>query len=169
MLAHTCLGADTLQERSANRRIGVKTRVGFIAAAALMIGGSAGCSSGEVSAKQEPGTVPPGTAQVTIAGKELSTTRAVQCAPAEKSLTTITTGNDASGATVMVSNAGKLTVEFVRIRNLSGFTGDYNRGLGGDATVALTDNTYQIAGAAFGYGPKSPEPTTEPFTIKVSC
>ena len=113
--------------------------------------------------------MPPGTAQLTIDGTGLPTTRVVQCAPPEQYLTTITTGNDASGATVMVSNAGKLTVEFVRIRNLNGFTGDYNRGLGGNATVALTDNTYQIAGAAFGYGTKSPEPTTEPFTIKVSC
>jgi ipoprotein LpqH len=147
----------------------VKNRVALIAAAALMIGGSAACSSGGVSAKQAPGTLPPGTAQLTIAGNEPSTIRAVECAPPEKSLTTITTGTDASGATLMVSNAGKLTVEFVRIRNVNGFTGDYDRGLGADATVALADNTYQIAGAAFGYGPKSPEPTTEPFTIKVSC
>ena len=45
---------------------------------------------------------------------------------------------------MIISNAGKLTVEFVRIRNLDGFSGDYNRGLaGGDATVTLTDNTYQ--------------------------
>jgi len=69
----------------------------------------------------------------------------------------------------MVSNARKLAIEFVRIRNLDGFTGDYDRGLGGDATVGLTENTYHIAGAAFGYGTKSPEPTTQPFTIKVAC
>jgi len=148
----------------------VKNRVALIAAAALMIGGSAACSSGEMSAKREPGTLPPGAAQLTIDGKELPITGAVQCAPPEEYLTTITTGNDDSGATVMVSNAGKLTVEFVRIRNLNGFSGDYNRSLaGGDATVALTESTYQIAGAAFGYGAKSPEPTTAPFTIKVSC
>jgi lipoprotein LpqH len=169
MLGRTRLGADTLQARSANRRIAVKNGVAFIAAVALVIGGSAACSSGDLSAKREPGTLPPGTAQLTIDGKDLPTTRAVQCAPPEQYLTTITTGNDASGATVMVSNAGKLTIEFVRIRNLNGFTGDYNRGLGGNATVALTDNTYQIAGAAFGYGTESPEPTTVPFTIKVSC
>jgi ipoprotein LpqH len=114
-------------------------------------------------------TVPAGTANLTIDGKEIPATRAVDCAPAEQSFTTIRTGDDASGATVMISNAGKLTVEFVRIRNLNGFTGDYNRGLGGDATVTLTEATYQIGGAAHGYGPNSPEPTTAPFTIKVSC
>jgi lipoprotein LpqH len=148
----------------------VQNRVAFVAAAALMIGGGTACSSGDLSAKREPGTLPPGAAQLTIDGKDLPITRAVQCAPPEQYLTTITTGNDASGATIMVSNAGKLAVEFVRIRNLNGFTGDYNRGLGaGDATIALTDNTYGIAGAVFGYGTKSPEPTTAPFTIKVSC
>lgn len=146
----------------------MKNRFALVAAAALIIGGSAGCSS-EASAKQAPGTLPPGAAQLTIDGKELPTSRSVECAPPEKSLTTITTGNDGSGATMMVSNAGKLTVEFVRIRNLNGFSGDYNRGLGPDATVTLTANTYQISGAAFGYGPNSPEPTTEPFTIKVAC
>jgi ipoprotein LpqH len=169
MLARRCQGADTLQLRSANRRIVVKNRVAFIAAAAVMIGGSAACSSGNPSATREPGTLPPGTAQLAIGGKDFPPTRAVECAPPEQYLTTITTGNDASGVTVMVSNAGKLAVEFVRIRNLDGFTGDYDRGVEGDATVALTENTYQIAGAAFGYGTKSPLPTTQPFTIKVSC
>jgi hypothetical protein len=163
------LNNDKLQERFATRRIALKNKVVFIAAAALMIGGSVACSSGQVSGQPRPGTLPAGTAQLTIDGKTLPITREVECAPPEEYLTTITTGNDASGATVMVSNAGKLTVEFVRIRNVAGFTGDYNRGLGGDATVDLIAATYQIAGAAFGYSTKSPEPTRLPFAIKVSC
>jgi lipoprotein LpqH len=169
MLAYTCLGADTLQARFANRRIAVKNRVALIAAAALIIGGGTACSFGNHSAKRAPGTLTPGTAQLTIDGKELPPTRAVECAPAEEYLTTITTGSEASGVTVMVSNKGKLAAEFVRIRNLNGFTGDYDRHLGGDATVALTESTYHIAGTAFGYGPKSPVPTTHPFTIEVAC
>lgn len=168
MLAYTCLSADTLQARFTNRRIAVKNRVALIAAAALMISGGTACSSGNHSAKRAPGTLTPGTAQLTIDGKELPPTGA-ECAPAEEYLTTITTGSEASGATVMVSNKGKLAAEFVRIRDLNGFTGDYDRHLGGDATVALTENTYRIAGTAFGYGPKSPTPTTQPFTIEVAC
>jgi hypothetical protein len=145
----------------------VKNRVALIAAAALIIGAGSACSSTPV--KRAPGTLTPGTAQLTIDGKELPPTRAVECAPAEEYLTTITTGSEASGVTVMVSNKGKLAAEFVRIRNLNGFTGDYDRHLGGDATVALTESTYHIAGTAFGYGPKSPVPTTQPFTIEVAC
>jgi ipoprotein LpqH len=167
MLAYTCLGTDTLQARFANRRVAVKNRVALIAAAALIIGGGAACSS--PSAKRAPGTLTPGTAQLTVDGKELPPTRAVECAPPEEYLTTITAGSEASGVTVMVSNKGKLAAEFVRIRNLNGFTGDYNRHLGGDATVALTESTYHIAGTAFGYGPQSPVPTTHPFTIEVAC
>jgi ipoprotein LpqH len=168
MLAYTCLGADTLQARSTNRRIAVKNRVALIAAAALIIGGGTACSFGNHSAKRAPGTLTPGTAQLTIDGKELPPIGA-ECAPAEEYLTTITTGSEASGVTVMVSNKGKLAAEFVRIRDLNGFTGDYDRHLGGDATVALTESTYHIAGTAFGYGPKSPTPTTQPFTIEVAC
>jgi lipoprotein LpqH len=167
MLAYTCLGTDTLQARFANRRVAVKNRVALIAAAALIIGGGAACSS--PSAKRAPGTLTPGTAQLTIDGKELPPTRAVECAPAEEYLTTITTGSEASGVTVMVSNKGKLAAEFVRIRNLNGFTGDYDRHLGGDATVALTESTYHIAGTAFGYGPTSHLPMTHSFTIEVAC
>lgn len=168
MLAYTCLGTDTLQARFVNGRIAVKNRVALIAAAALIIGGGAACSFGNHSAKRAPGTLIPGTAQLTIDGKELPPTGA-ECAPPEEYLTTITTGSEASGVTVMVSNKGKLAAEFVRIRNLNGFSGDYDRHLGGDATVALTDSTYHIAGTAFGYGPSSPRPTTQPFTIEVAC
>lgn len=147
----------------------MSNRVGLVAAAALVISSSAACSS-EALAEQAAGTLPPGSAQVAIDGNTLPVMQSVRCAPPERHLSTISAGNDASGLTVMVSNAGKLTVEFVRIRNLDGFSGDYNQGLAGnDATVVLNDSTYQIAGVAVGYGSKSPEPTKTPFTIKVSC
>jgi hypothetical protein len=135
--------------------------------AAIVIGTAVGCSSG--SAKPKPGTLPPGTAQVTVDGKDAGTTGAVQCAGV-KWTTTIKTGDDAAGTTAMLSEKGKLTtVEFVRIRNLNGFDGDYNLNLDGSAEVALTDNTYNITGTALGFGPTSIAPTTKPFTIKVAC
>jgi lipoprotein LpqH len=82
---------------------------------------------------------------------------------------TIKTGDDTAGTTVMVSSEDKLTVEFVRIRNLNGFSGDYNLSLEGSAAVVLNETTYDITGIALGYGPKSIAPTTKPFTIKVAC
>ncbi|BDB44319.1 MULTISPECIES: lipoprotein LpqH [Mycobacterium] len=147
----------------------MKNRFALVAAAAVLVGSSAACSSA-VAAKRTPGTLDPGTARLTIDGSELPLIRTVECAPPEQHLTTVSLGDNDSGATLMVSNAGKLTVEFVRIRNLNGFSGDYNRGLADlHATVEMTENTYQITGEARGYGPKSPEPTTVPFTMKLSC
>jgi lipoprotein LpqH len=146
-------------------------RNGFTAAAAavLVIGGAAGCSSGEASAKSKPGTLPPGTAALTINGRYLGTTDAVQCAP-DKWLTTIRTDHEASGVTVMVSNAQQLAVEFVRIRNLNGFIGSYDRGLQGKATATMSGPTYAITGAAMGFKSAKPSArTTETFAMKVSC
>jgi ipoprotein LpqH len=85
------------------------------------------------------------------------------------STTTITTGDRDRGTTVMVSNAGPLTVKFVRIRKLSGVTGDYTPGLEGDAAIAMSGATYNITGAVFGYSPTATAPTMQPFRIKVSC
>jgi len=142
---------------------------GFVVvpAIALVIGGVVGCSSGTAS-KPKSETLPSGTAQLTVGGTSAETTTAVHCSTVD-STTTITTGDAARGATVMVSNAGPQTVKFVRIRNLSGVTGDYNLGLEGDATIAMSDATYNITGAVFGYSPTASAPTRQPFRIKVSC
>lgn len=114
-------------------------------------------------------TLPPGTAVITINGKDLGRTDTVQCAQVE-SLTTIRTGHEASGATVMVSNAHQLAAEFVRIRDLNGFAGSYDRGLQGNATVTLTGSSYSITGAAAGFNITKPSAlTTETFAIKVAC
>jgi hypothetical protein len=136
------------------------------AAAALIIDGTVGCSSN--SPKPKAGVLLPGTSQLTIDGNDVPASGTVNCASVE-SLTTLKTGDDAAGATVMVSTKGKLIVEFVRIRNLNGFSGDYNRGLEGSATATLRDAVYDITGTARGYSPKSIAPTTLPFTIKMAC
>lgn len=145
----------------------MKNNAVLIAAATLMIGGAVGCSSGQRSATPAPGALPSGTARLTVDGKDTEST-AVQCLTVE-SVTTITTDPHTSGATVMVSNAETPTVESVSIRNLNGFNGDYNRGLEGKATIAMTGRMYDITGTIRGYRETSPEPMTVPFAIEVSC
>ena len=145
------------------------TRVAAVVAATLVVGGVAGCSSGPPPAKPQPGTLVAGTAQVSINGKDAGTTEAVQCVPAG-SLTTITTGDDASGVTAMVSNKAGLVAESVSINNLGGFTGSYNADLGGTAKVTMTGATYDITGTADGFNTDSPSfRTGGTFAIKVSC
>ena len=65
-----------------------------------------------------------------VNGQNIGTTEAVQCTPAG-SLTTITTGDQASGVTALISDKDELTAETVGINNVGGFTGSYNAGLGG--------------------------------------
>jgi hypothetical protein len=144
----------------------VKTRW-VVAAAALMA--VAGCSSGPPDYKPAPGTLVAGTAQVTVNGQNTGTTEAVQCTPAG-SLTTITTGDQSSGVSAVISNKDQLTTESVGINNVGGFTGSYNAGLGGTAKVTMTGRTYDISGTADGFSTADPSfRTSGTFAIKVSC
>jgi hypothetical protein len=129
----------------------------------------AGCSSQPPEYRPAPGTLVAGTAQVSVNGHDVGTTDAVAC-NSTGPLTTITTGDQGSGVTAMVSNQDELAAESVSIRDLGGFTGSYNRELGGTADVTLTGRTYHISGTADGYETASPSfraPGT--FAIKVSC
>jgi ipoprotein LpqH len=126
-----------------------------------------GCSSGNTAHKPSPGTLPAGTAELSVNGATPQVTNAVQCESIEW-MRTISTGD--AGVTVMLSNAKKLVAEFVRFRNFDGFTGSYDRHLQGEAAVAMTGPTYRIAGTAVGFaGAKATERTTRPFELRVSC
>jgi ipoprotein LpqH len=138
-----------------------------VAAAATLA--LAGCSSGPPDYKPAPGTLVAGTAQVSVNGQNTGTTEAVQCTPAG-SLTTITTGDQASGVTALVSNKDELTAAAVSINNVGGFTGSYNAGLGGTAKVTMTGRTYDITGTADGFNTANPSfRTSGTFAIKVAC
>ncbi len=136
-----------------------------------MVAGLTACSS-------PPEYTPPkgelvaGTAQVTVNGHDAGTTDAVQCNTTGY-LTTITTGDQTSGVTAMVSNKDELAVESVGINNLGGFTGSYTAGVGDRAEAAdisMTGRTYDISGAADGFNTDNPSfRASGTFTIRVSC
>jgi ipoprotein LpqH len=139
----------------------------FVAAAAMLA--AAGCSSQPPEYQPPPGALVAGTAQVTVNGQDTGSTDAVQCS-STGSLTTIETGDPASGVTAMVSNRDELAAESVAINNLGGFTGSYNAGLGGTAKVTMTGRTYDITGTADGFDTAKPSfRTSGTFGIKVSC
>lgn len=136
--------------------------------AAVAITAIAGCSS-DPEYQSAPGTLVAGTAHVTINGQDAGTTDAVQCSSTEW-LTTIDTGDQASGVTAIVSNRDELTAESIGINNLGGFTGSYNAGLGGTAKVKMIDRTYEISGTADGFDTAKPSfRTSGTFSIKVAC
>lgn len=130
---------------------------------------SAGCSSSPPDYHPAPGTLVAGTAQVTVDGQDGGLTRSVQC-NATGPLTTITTGDQRSGVTAMISNQEDLIAESVGIRDVAGFTGSYNQGLGGTATVTMTGRTYHISGTADGFRTGNPSfRTSGTFAVQVSC
>ncbi|MDT5192866.1 MAG: ipoprotein LpqH, partial [Mycobacterium sp.] len=129
-------------------------RIVLTAAALAILAAVAGCSS-PPPAKPQPGTLVIGTAAVTVDDANAASTDAVACSAAGP-LTTITTGDGESGVTALVSNKGELTAESVSIHNLGGFTGSYNAGLGGEATVTMTGRTYAITGTADGFATDKP-------------
>jgi hypothetical protein len=142
----------------------VKKGVCTVAAATLMI---AGCA--DKAATPQPGVLPPGTALLSIDGKDVGKTYSVRCQTIDW-MTRIHTGIDTSGANAMVSNAGKLEAAFVRLHDLDGFTGSYEHELQGEAKVTMTGATYHITGAALGFNKSEPtRMKAETFTIKVSC
>ena len=110
-----------------------------------------------------------GTAQVTVNGQNVGTTQAVSCSAAGP-LTTITTGDQVSGVTALISNKNELAADAVGINNVGGFTGSYNRGLGGNAKVTMAGRTYDISGTADGFATADPSfRTSGTFAIKVAC
>jgi hypothetical protein len=145
----------------------VKKTVGFVGAV-LVVGIAAGCSS-PPQQQRAPGALVPGTAEVTINDQKLGTFQSVACTPAGDTMT-ITTGNDNSGTTAVVSNGDKQSVTAVTINDLGGFTGSYTQDLAGDAAVSMTGNTYSITGTADGFKTDNPSfRSNGTFTIKAAC
>ncbi len=133
----------------------------------------AGCSSPTPEYQPPPGALVAGTAQVTVNGRDAGTTDSVQCDPAG-TLMMVSTGDphdpESSGISATISNEDGLVVREVGIRDLGGFTGSYNQGLGGDAEVTMTGRTYDIRGTADGFDTDNPSfRTTGDFQIKVAC
>jgi lipoprotein LpqH len=135
----------------------------------LMVVGIGACSSPPPAASPQAGTLPSGTAQVTIDNKDIPRTYAVHCTSIE-SLRMIATGDVTAGATALVSNKDALTAQSVGIQDLGGFTGSYMEGLQGRAQVTMSGQTYTIRGTAEGFDTDNPSArTTGTFVIKVAC
>jgi hypothetical protein len=145
-------------------------RIAALALIAAAAATCAACSSEPTAAPLPEGVLPAGTAQISIDGRDGGTTHEVQCSSMGFQ-TAITTGNDTSGVTALVSGGDQLTAESVGIRDLAGFTGNYSAGLGEPAAeVTMAGPTYVITGTATGFRTDAASFTTDgKFTIKVAC
>jgi hypothetical protein len=144
-------------------------RLVLLASAAVLAPVIAGCSSGPPPAELKAGELVSGTAHIKVNDNDLGQFHAVSCSAAGP-FTTITTGSEESGSTVVVSNVDGLSAKSVAIRDLGGFTGSYTEGLAGDAEVTLDGATYTITGKADGFATDAPSfRTNGSFIINVAC
>lgn len=130
----------------------------------------AACSSEPTAAPVPEGGLAAGTAHITVDGRDGGTTHQVQCVSRGFS-TDITTGDDDSGVSALVSAGDALNAQSVSIRNIAGFTGNYNAGLGEpDAEVSMVGPTFVISGTATGFRTDAASFTTDgKFTLRVAC
>ncbi|HXS87007.1 MAG TPA: lipoprotein LpqH [Mycobacterium sp.] len=136
-----------------------------VAAAVLIL---SGCAPGRAAAPGS-GALPPGTAKLVADGKQIGTTYSVGCQSIDW-MTRIQVDLHDAGVSAMLSSADKLTSEFVRLHDVDGFSGSYERARQGEASVTMTGPTYQITGVAMGFNNTQPTRLkAETFTLTVSC
>jgi hypothetical protein len=108
-------------------------------------------------------------ASVSIDGRDVDTYRDVSCETIG-TVTTVTTGDQQTGSTAVISSDPSLLLQSASIRNLGGFTGSYGDGLGDLAHVTVAGRTYQIAGTAVGFATDRPSfRRSATFSIQVAC
>lgn len=106
---------------------------------------------------------------MTVNGEDAGTTKSVQCRTIGP-MTMIETGSKDAGMFAMIWAEDKQVVRIVRIQDLSGYTGSYNTGLGGEASVTMQDRTFDISGTAEGFETADPSfRAPGSFQLKVSC
>lgn len=116
-----------------------------------------------------PGALPPGTAEVSIDGAQVETTRVINCA-SSGTVRTITTGDDDSGTTAAVDTVQQPILQFANLRNVGGFTGSYWDQLAPRADVNVAGSTFQLSGTAAGFAEDKPSArVTKTFSIRVAC
>ena len=145
-------------------------RIVAVAAAAVVAGAIAGCSSSPTESPRPAGSLAPGTGQATVGGKGIAVTDRVSC-PQVGQAHTIEIGDDNSNAQVIVSSANnEWSVNSVVLNNVGGFTGSFWSGRAGKADVKLVGMTYTVTGTATGVHADKPTQTTDgKFEIKANC
>lgn len=142
----------------------------IVAIGSLVGCGLTGCSAEQPPPPpQRPNTLSAGMATVSIDGKDAGTDGSVSC-EVIGTMTTVRTGNDETGFTAVIASDPDLLAQSVTIRDLAGFTGSYNSGLGDVASVTMTDRTYQLSGTADGFDTDNPSfRTSAKFSIQAAC
>jgi Mycobacterium 19 kDa lipoprotein antigen len=129
---------------------------------ALVLGATiAGCAQAE--------TVPRRAARLTIDGNAHNT-RPPACSQNQSYRTIDIREHDGRVEAVVLLSGDRVIPQWVKIRNVDGFTGSFWEGGVGDAHVDLAKNTYTITGSAYGINNSNPNKVvTTDFKIAAEC
>ena len=135
----------------------------LIARLALMMiaAGIAGCAHAQ--------TTPAKPAHLTIDGAAHSA-RPPKCSQIQSYRTIDIRDHDGQVEAVVLLSGDRAIPQWVKIRNINGFTGSFWEGGVGSAHVDLAKNAYTITGSAYGINSNNPNKvvTTE-FKINAEC
>lgn len=112
---------------------------------------------------------PPKAARLTIDGNTHST-RPPACSQDQSYRTIDIREHDGRVEAVVLLSGDRVIPQWVKIRDIDGFTGSAWQGGLGDAHVDLAKNTYTITGSAEGIDSNNPNKVvTEDFKITAEC
>lgn len=114
-------------------------------------------------------TVPRKAARLTIGGAS-HTTRPPACSQTQQYRTIDIKDRDGGVEAVVLTSGYRVMPQWVKIRNVDGFTGSFWEGGVGNAHADVTNDAYTITGSAYGINSSNPDKvvTTE-FKIIAEC
>ena len=118
-----------------------------LAAAFIVIACVAGCSQAE--------TTPRKAAHLTIGGTT-HTTRPPACSQLQSYRTIDVRDQNGQIEAVVLLSGDRAIPQWVKIRNIDGFTGSFWQGGVGDAHADVTNSAYTISGSAYGINSSNP-------------
>jgi Mycobacterium 19 kDa lipoprotein antigen len=137
----------------------VQTRI--LAVVLLVIVGVAGCGQAQ--------TAPRKAARLTIDGAT-HTTRPPACSQNQQYRTIDIKDRDGGVEAVVLTSGYRAMPQWVKIRNVDGFTGSFWEGGVGDAHADVTNDAYTIIGSAYGINSRNPDKVvTTDFKIIAEC
>jgi hypothetical protein len=132
-----------------------------LTAIAFVVAGVAGCAQAQ--------TTPLKAARLTIDGAT-HTTRPPACSQIQSYRTIDIRDHDGQVEAVVLLSGYRAIPQWVKIRNIDGFTGSFWEGGVGDAHVDLTNSAYTITGSAYGINSSNPNKViTTDFKITAEC
>ena len=133
----------------------------LVAVAVVLVASAAGCAA--------PPTTPRAAAHLSIDGASHAA-RPAACSQVQSYRTIDIPDRDGQVEAVVLLSASRVIPQWVKIRNVDGFTGSFWQGGVGDAHADMTNSAYTITGSAYGINSSNPNKViTTDFKITAEC